>query len=147
MPTFKDGRELQALVMADGLARLAPAYDESGAESMHVLFLENGIPRSMLASDWPGALPKPPSQAEITKALQERQAGQEAARQARQTTRARILALLQSAAGKSAIPGQPNSITAAERAALSLAQQYMAGMLSAGGDVKDPALWFRDPAD
>ncbi len=54
----------------DGLPRVATADDGSA----HVLFLEAGFVRSVLASDWPPPLPSEPTEAEIATAIAAREA-------------------------------------------------------------------------
>lgn len=89
----------------------------------------------------------PPAPAELEALAAEYDTAETERRQARQATRARILALLQSATGKSVIPGDPNAVTAAERQALAIAQLYMLGIVNGRAEVRDPAIWFKSIDD
>lgn len=92
MPTLIDGKAIADAVVLDGLPRVAEADDGS----RHVLYLDAGpLPRSMLAADWPGPLPKEPTEAERMAALQDRKAKKEAAK----TCRAAHIQKAQSAVG------------------------------------------------
>lgn len=82
-------------VLLDGLPRVATADDAS----VHVLFLEAGQVRSMLASDWPPPLPTDPTQAEIDAALAAKAAKQQQDLLDAAALRTRVRTLAQSAVG------------------------------------------------
>ena len=69
MALLINGRALADAVAADGLPRIADADDGSA----HVLYLDGGRVRSMLASDWPPPLPTDPTPEESAAAIAARE--------------------------------------------------------------------------
>lgn len=63
-------RAIADLVARDGLARQATADDGS----QHVLFLDGSVVRSILASEWQGALPPDRTEADSLAAIAQREA-------------------------------------------------------------------------
>ncbi len=82
-------------VARDGLPRVATADDGSA----HVLFLEAGFVRSVLASDWPPPLPLDPTPEEIAAAITARAAAEQQATADALALRTRVRTLAQSAVG------------------------------------------------
>jgi hypothetical protein len=84
-------------VARDGLPRVATADDDS----VHVLFLDAGVVRSMPAIAWPPPLPSDPTPAEIAAAIAAREAQEQQARADAAALRSRVRTLAQSAVGLS----------------------------------------------
>lgn len=87
--------EIAQAVAHDGLPRQATADDDS----VHVLYLEAGVVRSMLAADWTGPLPTDPTPTEIAAARAARDAQAVQDKADATALRTRVLTLAQSAVG------------------------------------------------
>lgn len=120
-------------VAQDGLAR--QATDETGAA--HVLYLEAGRVRSMLARDWPPPLPSDPTPAESQAAIRARatQAAQD--RADAQTLRQRVVSTAQSAVGVSL-----DALTPAQVRALLAVLLHKAGGVTSAGAVRPLGEWL-----
>jgi hypothetical protein len=97
MPALINGKAIADAVALDGLPRVA--IDDAGAQ--HVLYLPEGIaiPHSMLAADWPGALPTDPTPAESSAAIAAREAARGNRQAAALLRRQRTIDLAESAVG------------------------------------------------
>jgi hypothetical protein len=120
-------------VARDGLPRVATADDGS----VHVLFLEANVVRSVLASDWPQPLPTDPTPEEIAAAIAARAAAEQQARADAAALRQRIFTVAQSAVGQSI-----DALTAAQVRALVACLLYRAGAIDKAGTVQPLGEWL-----
>lgn len=121
------------LVALDGLPRVAIADNAS----VHVLFLENGFIRSMLASDWPPPLPSDPTPADVANAIAARAAAKQQSAVDAATLRTRVLTPAQSSVGV-----QVDALTAAQIRALVALLLYKQGAIDKSGAVLPLAGWL-----
>jgi hypothetical protein len=121
-------------VARDGLPRVATADDDT----QHVLFLDAGVVRSMLASAWPPPLPSDPTPLEIAAAIaaKDAQAAQDAADASALRTRVRTLA--QSAVGLSI-----DVLTAGQIKALVILLLHKEAAINKAGIVRPLDEWMR----
>lgn len=120
-------------VSRDGLPRQAVADDGSA----HVLFLESGVLRSMLASDWPPPLPGDPTPAQSAAALAAMAATDAQAKTDAALLRARVLAQAQSAVGV-----QIDQLTAPQIRALVALLLFKQGAIDKSGAVLPLVGWL-----
>lgn len=120
------------LVARDGIPRQVTADDST----QHVLYRENGLVRSMLASDWPPPLPSDPTVEEVVVALAAQIEAAERACSEATRLRQRALTLAQSVQGL-----RVDALTLPEARAILEILLYQAGALGSDGTVQPPPAW------
>ena len=136
MPRLLDPTIHEA-VGRDGLPRVAD-YDDG---SRHVLYLDDGVVRSLTEAEWlaqRGALPSEPTQAEIDAALLAREQERAQALADAQALRQRVRTLAQSAVGV-----QFDQLTSAQLRALFAILLHKEGALDKTGAVRPLSEWVR----
>lgn len=119
-------------VAQDGLPRQATADDGS----IHVLYLEAGAVRSMLAQDWPPPLPADPTPAQITAAIAARSAQAQQDKDDAAALRTRVRTLAQSAVGV-----QLDQLTALQVRALIAMLLHKQGAIDKNGAIRPLNDW------
>jgi hypothetical protein len=119
-------------VARDGLPRVATADDAT----QHVLFLDAGVVRSMLASAWPPPPPSDPTPTEIAAAIaaKDAQAAQDTADASALRTRVRTLA-------QSAVGIQFDQLSGAQVRALIAILLHKQGAIDKNGAIRPLADW------
>lgn len=122
------------LVTRDGLPRVVTADDGS----QHVVYLDGDVVRSVLASDWAGPLPTPPTQAEIDAAIAAREAQKRQEKEDAAALRQRVRNVAGSAVGQSF-----DTLTAAQVRSLLAVLLHRAGALDKSGVVRPLDEWAK----
>lgn len=121
-----------AAVGRDGLSRVVTADDGT----RHVLYLEKGTVRSMLAGDWPPPLPTEPTEADIAAAIAAREAAERQAEADAAALRQKVVTVAQSAVGQTI-----DNLTAGQVRALMAVLLWKAGALDKTGAVQPLGSW------
>lgn len=117
----------------DGLPRQATAEDGS----VHVLYLEANVVRSMLARAWQPPLPSDPTPIESDRAIAAREVAAQQETAAAAALRQRVLTVAQGAVGKSI-----DTLAAGEVRALVVCLLYRAGGIDRAGVVQPLDSWL-----
>lgn len=91
--------DVEAAVRADGLPRVVRSLDQDGVAVPQVAYLDEAAFRTMLASEWPGALPTDPTPAQSEAAITARETERGNRHAAGLLKKQGVLALAQSAVG------------------------------------------------